>query len=164
MRGPLRLIREECGAELVEFAITAWLLLLALFGVIGAGLAMYTYHFVSYSAQMGARYAMVHGADWPNSCATQAPPSFVMSYGCKASIGDVQNYVQSLATGGILANNVVVTANWLSTTPGGQACAPESQGCLVQVKVTYAFPFLSLPFLPSSALSMSSTAEQVIQQ
>jgi Flp pilus assembly protein TadG len=165
-----RAAREERGSSLVEFAITAWLLILLLLGIYQCGYAMYAYHFTTYAAQQGARFAMVRGSTWSKdetvNCSSSAPPSFTMVYNCTAASSDIQNYVQSLATGGILASGLTVnTNNWPGTTPdctsSCSACTTtNSQGCLVKVTVSYAFP--AIPYLKISALSMSATSEKVI--
>jgi len=61
MQTPLRLAREEHGAELVEFALAASLLALILFGMLQWMFAMYAYHFTNYAAEQGTRFAMVRG-------------------------------------------------------------------------------------------------------
>jgi Flp pilus assembly protein TadG len=173
MQKLFRLVREESGVELVEFAVTAMVLMFILFGVIEFALAMYAYHFTSNAAQQGTRFAMVRGYTWSKNtttaCSTSAPPSFTMPYGCTASSTDIQNYVQSLASAGISPGNVTInTTNsyvWPGTTPDGASTGctqPNSQGCLVKVTVSYSFKLL--PFLKVSALPMSATSETVILQ
>lgn len=160
---------EECGAELVEFAVSVTVFFMALLGVIGFANAVYVYHFVTWGAQQGTRFAIVHGADFSSTaCSTVAPPSFAMKYNCEASATDVQNYVRSTTPGGINPSNVSVTTTWPATTPdctsGCTACSPaQNAGCLVQVQVTYSFDF-SLGFLPNSALSLTGTSERVIEE
>ena len=166
----IRLARDERGSELVEFAITALLLVAIVFGVIDFGMAMYAEHFVSSAAQQGARYAIVRGSDWTTACSTSAPPNFTLSYHCNASSGDVQNYVKSLAGMGLSSSNVSATASWPGTTPDcSSSCSlcsttTNATGCLVKVQVTYSFTFLKLKFFPQSTLNLTSTAEQVIQE
>jgi len=179
MQKLFRLACEECGAALVEFAMSALILMALTFGVIGFGLAMYTYHFVSSAAQQGARFAMVRGYTWSkdetNSCSTSAPPSFTMVYECTASATDIQNYVQSLASGGINPSSVAAATTVANpsgmpddTTTGCSASTP-SQGCLVKVTVSYTFSFIPYTFNAGlfkrlSNLSMSATSEGEILQ
>ena len=47
----------------VEFALSVIVFLMLLFGMIGFGVAVYDYNFVSDAAREGARYASVHGKD-----------------------------------------------------------------------------------------------------
>lgn len=167
------LVREEDGAELVEFAVTALLLMMLLVGTMGFAMAMYAYHFVSSAAQQGMRFAIVRGYTWSENktadCATSSA-NFAMVFNCTASAADIQNYVQSLATTGINPSNVTInTASsyvWPGDTPDGTTCSPvNSQGCLVRVKVSYTFNYFNLYFLRSlPALSMSATSEGVILQ
>jgi Flp pilus assembly protein TadG len=168
MQTPLRLAREEHGAELVEFALAASLLALILFGMLQWMFAMYAYHFTNYAAEQGTRFAMVRGYTWSKdtatNCSTSAPPNFTMTYGCTASSADIQNYVQTLATVGLKSSSVTTnTTNWPGTTPDGASCAQtNSQGCLVKVTVSYSYSFI--PFLKISALPISATSEAVIVQ
>lgn len=168
VRRVFRLASEESGSELVEFAISALVLMGLLVGVIEFALAMYTYHFLSSAAQRGSRFAMVRGYTWSQTvtshCGTSAPPNFTMAYDCEAQSSDIQNYVRSLATAGINPSSVTVATSWTGLMPDGiTTCSPaNSQGCMVQVKVSYNFNFLSIQHL--SALSMSSTSQGVILQ
>jgi Flp pilus assembly protein TadG len=171
MQKLLHLAREERGVGLVEFAMTAWLMMFLLLGVFQFGYAMYAYQFTSYAAQQGARFAMVRGHTWSEHegdiCGTSAPPNFTMIYDCEAQSSDIQNYVQSLATGGINPSNITVNSNnWPAATPDGTSTActnqPNSQGCLVKVTVSYTFNFI--PFLRVTAVPMTATSEKVILQ
>jgi Flp pilus assembly protein TadG len=165
MQKLLRLVCEQSGSELVEFAMTALVMIALLVVVIEFALAMYSYHFLSSAAQQGTRFAMVRGDTWGQSCSTSAPPNFTMVYGCTASTTDIQNYVQSLATPGINFSGVTVSSVWPGATPDGSStgCSiAESQGCLVKVTVSYSFKFMPFENLP--ALSLSATSEGVILQ
>ena len=164
-------MRDESGVELVEFAMTALILTVVMFGVFEFAFAIYIEHFASYAAQQGTRFAMVRGNTWSTnvgtSCSTQSPPNFTLPYGCTASSADIQNYVQSLASGGISPANVTINTTssyvWPGTTPDGATCAPiNAKGCLVKVTVKYSFKFL--PFLKLAALPISATSETVILQ
>ena len=149
----------------MEFAICSILFLTMILGIADVCRAMYAYHFVTYGAQQGARYAEVRGNSWSGSCSTSAPPNFTFSFSCKASSGDVQNFVKSL--GGLNPSNVSVATTWPGTTPdcssSCSACATtNSQGCTVKVKVTYAFTFI-VPFLKKTSVNLSATSQKVIQ-
>lgn len=174
LRKLFRLAREERGSTLVEFAMTALLLVVLLSGVLQWMLAMYAYHFTSYAAQQGSRFAAVRGYTWSKNkttnCTTSAPPNFTMPYECTASAADIQNYVQSLATGGIKASSLTITTSssyvWPGTNPDntttGCTTNANSQGCMVKVTVSYSFTFL--PFLNSPSLTIPATSETVILQ
>jgi Flp pilus assembly protein TadG len=169
LRWLIRLTREERGSDLVEFAVTSLVLVSVVLGMVEFGLAMYAYHFVSSAAQLGARYAIVRGADFTSSCSTSAPPNFTLNYHCNASSSDVQNYVQSLAIAGLNPASVSATTTWPAATPdctsGCSACSTSSKnaGCLVKVQVSYSFG-LPLHLFSQSSLSLTSTAEEVIQE
>ncbi|HYA36042.1 MAG TPA: TadE/TadG family type IV pilus assembly protein [Candidatus Binataceae bacterium] len=121
-----------------EFAIVAPILLTLLFGTIDFGIAMYTYEFVSYSAQMGARYACVRGATSPTPVAAS----------------DVSTYVKSLASGARDPASYTVTTTWNPDNHPGSTVT-------VQVSCTFT-PLTSL--VPKVSLQLSRTASMVISQ
>jgi Flp pilus assembly protein TadG len=174
MQKLFRLERDECGAALVESAITLLVLSLLLFGGFEWGYAMYAYHFTTYAAQEGARFARVRGYTWSKytttDCSTSPPPNFTMPYDCTASSTDIQNYVQSLATAGLNPSNVTINTTssyvWPGETPDNTTtpCATHAnnQGCLVKVTVNYTFNFFLVVQL--SALPITATSEKVILQ
>ncbi len=174
MQKLLRLAHDERGSTLVEFAMTTLLLVVLVAGVLQWILAMYAYHFTTYAAQEGARFAAVRGYTWSKSkttsCSTSAPPSFTMPYECTASAADIQNYVQSLATGGIKASNITINETssyvWPGTTADntstGCTTNANSQGCMVKVTVSYSLSFL--PFITGHTLTIGATSENVILQ
>lgn len=144
------------GSAIVEFALSAVILLALIFGVIGMCLATYAHHFISDAAREGTRYAMVRGS----SCATYGN----FSAPCPVTTSaQVQTYVRSLTYPGIDSNSLNVTATWPTT---GGACTPSVSPCnnpgnLVKVTVSYAFPLI-IPFIPARTLTMTSTSQMVI--
>jgi Flp pilus assembly protein TadG len=166
-----RLLHSEEGSELVEFAVSIMLLLTMMFGIMDFCRMAYTYHFTTYAAQEGARFAIVRGYHWSGAgaCNTSAPPNFTLTYGCEAKQADVQNYVKSIALPLIDTSQLSVVASWPATTPdctsSCSACThKDQQGCMVNVTVGYTFSFM-MPFLPkSSALTFSGTSSKVIQE
>jgi len=156
----LKLTRDNRGSELVEFALSATMLLTLMLGILDCCRALYAYHFVSWAAQQGTRYAAVRGADWGSSCATTA------TFSCNATNANVVSYVQSLVNPGISASALTVTPTWPGTTVSGSssACAAKNtQGCMVVVKVSYTFSYI-LPFMPRSAMVFNATSQRPIQQ
>lgn len=142
------------GSSLVEMALVSVILFTMLFGLIEICLALYSYHFISEAAREGTRYAIVRGS------ACQFPSA------CPAAKTDIQNYVQGLGFPGINPSSMTVTTTW-SPYPAGGTCTPSAScnnpGNMVQVQVQYKFP-LSIPFIPSSTLNMTSTSEMIISQ
>lgn len=162
----IRALRDESGAELVDFALCASVFAMLVLGTVDVCRAMYAYHIVTYGAQKATRYAIVRGATWGGSCSTSAPPNFTLNFGCTASASDVQNYVKSL--GGFNSGNVTVSTSWPGTTPdcssNCSACTTtNSKGCTVKVKVTYAFTFI-VPFLKRGTVNLSANSQKVIQE
>lgn len=141
----------ERGTTLLESAVMISLLLLMMFGVVGFGTALYTYHFVSNTAREATRWASVRG----HGCIG----------GCEASSNDVTAYVQNLSTGiGLDPTKVTTTTTWVAPPNNLAACATQSNspGCVVKVQVQYSFQFL-FPLLPSG-FTMQSTSQMVISQ
>lgn len=156
-----QLVRETRGDSLPEFGISAIVLLMVIFGIMDFSRGLYVYHFVSYAAEEGTRYAVVRGSQFSGtSCSTQA-------YACDATSTDIQTYVRGLAPPGVTASNITVTTTWSGKLPNGTAgsCSTTKSvdGCMVQVKVSVPFQFV-LSFLPSSSMTFTSTSQAVTQQ
>jgi Flp pilus assembly protein TadG len=146
--------RGESGSSLVEQALVLATLLAVMFGIIDFGRALYTYHFVSEAAREATRWASVRG----NTCVG-------LTGGCPAGAADVQTFVANVSGMGLDPAKITATTSWPIQPYSSSACGVniKNPGCVVQVKVDYAFQFI-LPFLPSSAFTMSSTSEMVITQ
>jgi len=163
----MRFYSDESGSSLVEAALSITLLLTFIFGVIDCGRALYAYHFASYAAREGTRYAMVRGSSWGSTtCANTT------SLECNASAANVQSYIQSIAPLGIdsaTPTPLSVATSWPGTAPTGIAdtCPTttgyNSPGCVVSVKVSYSFNYV-LPFLPKTTLLFTSTSKVAISQ
>ena len=123
------------------------------FGLIEICLALYSYHFMAVAAREATRYAIVRGS----SCTGFASA-------CPAAASDIQSYVQGLGFPGINSANVTTTTTW-SAYPAGATCMPSAScnnpGNQVTVTVQYQFP-LSIPFVPPTTLTLSSTSAMVI--
>ncbi|HLI61852.1 MAG TPA: TadE/TadG family type IV pilus assembly protein [Terriglobales bacterium] len=144
--GRRKLIRGERGGALVETALSITLLLGMTFGVMAGGFMLYTYHFLSYAARAGARYAMVRGSACDSS---NGMPD------CPATGDEIQTYVRGLRQLGIDPAQLTVTTTW----PNGN----NNPGEPVQVTAQYPFP-LSVPFVTSETVNMHSTSQMVISQ
>jgi Flp pilus assembly protein TadG len=151
----------EEGAAIVEFAMSAIVLLCMMIGIMELSLALYSHDYVSEAAREGSRYAMVRGS---TSCLNT--PSLT---NCNATAALIQSYVQGLGFPGIGSTSTTVTTTWLSASATQPttwtACANtcNAPGNLVKVRVVYSFP-LSIPFISSQTLSIGSTSQMVIAQ
>jgi Flp pilus assembly protein TadG len=158
-----RFQREDAGSELVEFALSCTVLLMLVFSISECSLALYANHFVSYAASQGARYAMVRGTTWTTGCSSKTPALPT----CLASSDNVQAYIRSIAPGGITSTSITASATYSLPNNGssctGSCCATPSPGCIVQVQVTYPFN-LQMPFIPITAVHLTSTAAVAIEQ
>jgi Flp pilus assembly protein TadG len=144
----------------VEFAISIVLFMMLIVGIAWFAIAMYTYHYVSYSAQQAARYAVVRGAHWKSNCTSGS------EFACTATNTSVQDYLRGIAPPLINPSLITVTTTWPGTTPSGSTtgCSPANKsGCLVEVTVSYPFS-MHVPLAPSTTLQLSANSEMVIQQ
>jgi Flp pilus assembly protein TadG len=142
-----RLVRGEYGSTLVEAALSITLLIGMMIGVMAGGFMLYTYHFLSYAARNGARYATVRGSACDNSNGMPDCPNVTGA--------QVQTYVRSLRQLGISAGQLTVTTTW----PNGT----DNPGDPVKVTAQYPFP-LVVPFVISRTVNMQSTSQMVISQ
>jgi Flp pilus assembly protein TadG len=153
------LLRDEKGANLIEFALSASVLFSVLFGIIAVSLAVNSYFFISEAAREATRYAIVRGDTLTTDCTS---PGYAT---CIAQPADIQTYVRGLGFPGIDVNNLTVSTTWL--TAAGGSCGTSDNckvpGNQVQVKVSYPFP-LWVPFVPKSTINMASTSRMVIAQ
>jgi Flp pilus assembly protein TadG len=167
-RGPVAIIRarakarfvcglwhEDSGDSLVEFAVTAFVFLLLLFGVIQTCITLYTYNYVSDAARMATRYASVRGS----SCTGMSD--------CDITQAEILNYLKGMPYPAIKTSSLSVTATWLSasSSPGttwtacGTPC--ETPGNAVQVQVSYPVVIFA-PKWVASTLTVRSTSQMVI--
>jgi Flp pilus assembly protein TadG len=157
--------REQSGSALVEFALSAVLLITMLFGIIEFGFALYTYQFVNEVARELTRYSIVRGSQ-----CTAMP-----NCGYTDSTSTAQAYAQAAYNyPGMDMSKLTVTNTWYApvknsngTISSWAACAGGSgcnkPGYMVQVNVTYPF-ILNIPFVPSRNMSVSSSSSMVISQ
>jgi len=179
--------RGEEGNTLVEMALVSALVFLPLiFGIFEFSFALYAYNFVNMASRQATRYAVVRGVE---SCVISATfPDCNMgpdtaSGNNTTSPTALQTYVRGFAYPGINANNLTVTATYLSahvtsgtngfsrtawdatcTTQNGynnQEC--NTPGNAVKVSVVYQFP-LAIPFWRNATLNLSSVSQMVINQ
>jgi Flp pilus assembly protein TadG len=148
--------RGEHGSALVEMALSLFILLTVVLGLMEISMALFTFHFISEAAREGSRYAMVRGSSCP-----------AILSGCPAAgtSVDVQTYLRGLGFPVITPSLLKVTTTFPTT---GTSCTPSTSPCdnpgnLVNVVVTYKFP-LSIPFIPARMLNMTSTSQMVISQ
>lgn len=123
------------GQSMLEFAIVIIVALVLMFGILQAGLAVYAYSFVSYSARAAVRYAMVHGSR------SDSP----------ATASSVRSYVKDLAFA-LDTSYLTVTTTW----------NPDNNpGSTVTVHVSYVFK-PPIPLIWTREVTMSSTAQGMV--
>jgi Flp pilus assembly protein TadG len=132
--------RGERGQALVEFALSAIVFLVLLFGILEFGLAVWRYNMLADLAQEGARWASVRGL---NSGLAE-----------KATYQDLQNFVTSRAIG------IDVTVDTALTVPEPSTLSP---GDAVTVAVYSSFTPVTGLF-PQSTLTLRSTAKMIMSR
>ncbi len=157
----MRFHEDESGSSLLEFTLSATVLLMIIFGIMDGSRALYADHYVSEMAREATRYAMVRGSTWAAAC-TSAP-----SYNCKANNDNITSYVKGITPMGVNPGSLTVATTWPGTNASGAACITingmNSPGCIVTSKLSYNFNFV-LPFLPTNTLVLTSTSSVTIQQ
>ena len=159
---PLGFLHEEAGSSLVEFALSATVFTMTLFGVLGAAFALYVDHYVDAAARDGARYAMVRGSTWTGtSCAS------TQTLQCAATAANITSYIKAVTPAGFPLSNLKVNTTWPGSTPSGSSCdttqGADSPGCTVAVQVSYSVHLL-VPFVSKPDLTLSSTAKVAVAQ
>jgi Flp pilus assembly protein TadG len=153
----------ECGAGILEMALSLTILIPFLFGIMEVCLGAYTYHYISEAAREATRYAIVRGSTFTTDCSGVTLATCIAQGGNNS--GDIATYVQNLSFPGIDPNKMTVNSTWL--TSAGTACGTTDSckppGNFVQVTILYNFP-LSVPFVPVATWTLTSTSQMVISQ
>lgn len=137
------------GATLVEAALTLPPLLLIIFGTIDLGFAVQRAGICHEAARIGARMAVVHGAD-----ARETGP-----WTTNLAVAAIHDRIDPmLRAAAIDPNNVQVTVTWQRV---GSRPYLNSPGNQVTVRVSIDSPHL-VPFLRLSPLTISSDSCMVI--
>ncbi len=132
---------------MVEFSISATVLLFVVLAIMEYGQVMYVTNLVTSGARLGARYAIVHG-------------SMCTFANCPASSDDIQTYVRGVSPN-ITASSLTVTTTWSAVPADSCTAAPyKGPGCLVTVTASY--PVQS--FGPFHGLSISSQSQMYISR
>ena len=150
------IVRRDDGAAAVEMAVSMTALMMVVIGLMKICLAVYSYHYTSEAAREGVRWAIVRGS----TCGT------TYTTACPASTDDIAAYIKTLGYPALNPSNMTVTTSYAGF-PTGVSCTPSSTcnnaGNMITITVQYAYP-LSIPFMSSRTLTMTSTAAAIIAQ
>ncbi len=119
------------GNAMIESALTAVLLFMLIFGIVGFGRAIWAYGWVSHAAREATRWAAVRGSE----------------SGRAATASDVTNFVSQQLAGLTNNNNELNVATTWSPN--------NSPGSFVQVTVQYTCTQI-VPWVPQIVVSSSS--------
>ena len=139
----MKKMRQERGQAIVEFALTALIFLTLLVFIMDGSRIFWNYLTVTEAARVGARYAIVHGAQ----C---LPPTAAVGPGNYSAL---TAHVTSRAVG-LTPANLTVTPTW----PTGNR-APSS----VTVSITYRVQPITRLFWPGQTFTLSAQSKMVIQ-
>jgi Flp pilus assembly protein TadG len=136
------------GSALVEFAVSAFLLVMVLFSVFEMTRFLLVYTTMDHAVRAGARYAITHGHD-------RSGGSGVDGESTSASHSQVDTVVKNFAsTGALTVSNVTVTVNYIDGT--------NTVGSRVEVQASYLYdPFIGW-FNSLSGVNLRSTSRGVI--
>jgi hypothetical protein len=161
-----RLLKCDSGGTLVEFALSASLVIAMLFAVIEFSFALYSYHFVNEVARNLSRYAMVRGS---------SSFAVVPNHGFTDSGATLTQYARTtFQYPGVNVGQLTVTTTWFKPIysasghlTGWTQCA-SGAGCNAPgdaILVTATYPFLlSIPFYPNRTLNVVANSRMVISQ
>ncbi len=138
LRSLKRVLGDSPGQSIVEFSLSALMLVLVVFGVFEASRMLLVYTTVANAARAGARYAIVNGSD-SNSPATLTSTQTL-----------VQNYLSAAPIN--VASAVITGSSGFGGLPG----------TTVVVNVTYPYDPWILYYSHLFSINISSTSEGVI--
>ena len=147
LRALPRGLADTRGSTIIEFALSALLLLLLIFGVFEMSRMLLIYNTVANAARAGDRYAIVNGED------TGTTVSQIKTL--------VKNY---LSAAPMNTSNATVNVCYAGATVTGGVCSGGSnaKGSTVSVSVTYPYdPFVTF-YSSFLSIHISSTSQGVI--
>lgn len=158
----------ERGSAILEFAFSAIVLFMLIFGVSAMAMAFYTYEVLNEYARDASRYAMVHGAN----CIIETA-GVTNGNSCSIGTGSTANaalktYLNNQIFPGINGNNLVITTTYAEAPGAGQCTTYPSTTCngsgdQVTVKVAYSYLY-AIPFVPQQTFTMHASSTMVISQ
>ena len=151
---------DEQGTAMVEFAISAVVLVMLIFGCIGVSLAFYTFEVVNQYARDASRYAIVHG----NGCTKPGGASCSIGTAGTANAA-LKTYLNHQIYPGIKGASLGVSTTY-AHAPGLAGCfAAGCNGGGDQVTVTVTYPYLyNIPFVPKRLITMHGNSTMIISQ
>jgi Flp pilus assembly protein TadG len=148
--------RNEQGSSIVEMGLSCAILLPTIIGIFQISLMLYCYHFLSYAAREGTRYAIVRGS---NSCYLAGVSTSHISNCNQTSPGtSVVNYVESINFPGIDWTRCTTAKPCVFVTWPNGTNAPGNQ---VSVQIRYPYT-LMIPWVRPLTVNISSRSQMVI--
>ncbi len=147
--GKSAVLREEDGAEIVEFAVSTFLLLMLIVGLIYLTLFLFTFHAAAEAARHTARWLSVNGT---SSCSAANST-------CVPTAAQVTAHLRSLSG---TAQMTATVTYCTSTTSCSSSTANAIPGNLVQVQVSQTYG--AFPYISSTSLTATSTSQMAIWQ
>jgi Flp pilus assembly protein TadG len=143
-----QLFRDTDGASLLEFAVTAPLFFLLLFGVIQAGLMLWTQMGLQHGVEMAARCASVSDIAITNSVVTLPTPCYSVNGKASANVSTIKSYAAANSYG------LSPPASAFSVNPATRPAGTPA--CTGGNLITASYPFTAITYLYSITLTASS--------
>ena len=130
--------RNDGGGAMLEAPLILPVFLLAMFGTMEFGRAVFAYNFCSYAARLGARYASVHG----------------LQSGRQLTNSTLTTLVDGWAVG-LTAADITTALTW----------SPDAKpGSTVTVQVNYTYRPMFASYIMHGPVNLSSTSKSAIFQ
>lgn len=147
LRALQRVLTDTRGSTIIEFALSALMLLLLIFGVFEMSRMLLIYNTVANAARAGDRYAIVNGED------------------TGTTVNQIKTLVRNyLSAAPMSTSNATVNVCYTGATITSGVCSGGSnaKGSTVSVSVTYPYdPFVSY-YSSFLSINISSTSQGVI--
>ena len=150
-RGKRRALGDEEGAELVEFSLTAMMLLTVIIGITELCIVFFSYSTAAEASRSTARWLATQGV---SSCTANDTT-------CIPSADAITAYLRAIPG----AAQMTATVQWCTTATTCSTTATTAnaaKGDMVQVQVQYTY--VSVPFVAPSGLTATSTSQMAIWQ
>ncbi len=107
-----RVLADSRGQSIIEFSLSALMLVLVVFGVFEASRMLLVYTTVANAARAGARYAIVNGSDSSSPATLTTTTTVVQNYLSAAPINVANAVITGSGFGGVPGTTIVVSVTY----------------------------------------------------
>jgi Flp pilus assembly protein TadG len=131
--------RHRKGQTVAEFAITATVLMLLIFGIIDMAILIYNYNTACSAAREAVRYAIVHSPTGPNPATTAQIQQVAINYAPALNLASSD-----------------ITVSWPADSN-----IPSQDDAKITISHNYK---LNIPLVPALNLTLTSTSQMLVSQ